>query len=106
MAGGKWTTWREMAQDVLDRVLGDGTTTCNTLDIVLHGGEGYSKSLSIQLIQKYGLTPDVAEVCVDIFLMGFLFCIHALSIALCACICFNVQHPRIPIRLLISWNSI
>ncbi|KAL3778908.1 hypothetical protein ACHAW5_007240 [Stephanodiscus triporus] len=35
---------------------------CNTLDIVLHGNEGYSKSLSIQLIQKYGLTPDVAEV--------------------------------------------
>ena len=62
VAGGKWTTWREMAQDVLDKVLGDGSTRCNTLDIVLHGGEGYSKSLSIQLIQKYGLTPDVAEV--------------------------------------------
>ena len=29
VAGGKWTTWREMAQDVLDRVPGDGTTTCN-----------------------------------------------------------------------------
>ncbi|KAL3809231.1 hypothetical protein ACHAXA_005279 [Cyclostephanos tholiformis] len=61
VAGGKWTTWREMAQDVLDGVLGKGRTRCNTLDIVLHGGEGYSKSLSIQLIQKYGLTPDVAE---------------------------------------------
>ena len=61
IAGGKWTTWREMAQDVLDKVLGEGCTKCNTLDIVLHGGEGYTKSLNIQLIQKYGLTPDVAE---------------------------------------------
>lgn len=61
VAGGKWTTWREMAQDVLDRVLGEGRTLCHTLDIVLHGGEGYTKSMSIQLIQKYGLTPDVAE---------------------------------------------
>jgi glycerol-3-phosphate dehydrogenase len=50
-----------MAQDVLDKVLGEGCTKCNTLDIVLHGGEGYTKSLNIQLIQKYGLTPDVAE---------------------------------------------
>ena len=61
VAGGKWTTWREMAQDVLDKILGEGCTKCNTLDIVLHGGEGCTKSLNIQLIQKYGLTPDVAE---------------------------------------------
>ena len=62
IAGGKWTTWREMAEDVLDKVLGDGHPKCNTLDIVLHGGEGYSESLSVQLIQKYGLMEDVAEV--------------------------------------------
>ena len=57
------TTWREMAQDVLDKVLGDDhPTKCNTLDIVLHGGEGYEDTLGIQLIQKYGLMEDVAEV--------------------------------------------
>jgi len=61
IAGGKWTTWREMAEDVLDKVLGDGHPKCNTLDIMLHGGEGYSESLPIQLIQKYGLMDDVAE---------------------------------------------
>jgi len=61
IAGGKWTTWREMAQDVLDKVLGDGHPKCHTLDILLHGGEGYSESLSIQLIQKYGITDVVAE---------------------------------------------
>lgn len=61
IAGGKWTTWREMAEDVLDKVLGDKAGKCNTLDILLHGGEGYHKSLSIQLIQKYGISEEVAE---------------------------------------------
>ena len=56
------TTWREMAEDVLDKVLGDDHPKCNTLDIVLHGGEGYEDTLGIQLIQKYGLMEDVAEV--------------------------------------------
>jgi len=60
IAGGKWTTWREMAEDVLDKVLGDGHPKCNTLEIGLHGSEGYSESMSIQLIQKYGLMDDVA----------------------------------------------
>lgn len=69
IAGGKWTTWREMAEDTLDHVLGGAAADhpklkCNTLDIVLHGGDGYSESLSIQLIQKYGLMEDVAEVSV------------------------------------------
>lgn len=61
IAGGKWTTWREMAEDVLDKTLGAGHPKCHTLDILLHGGEGYSESLSIQLIQKYGIMEDVAE---------------------------------------------
>mmetsp|Transcript_12491 Transcript_12491/g.18675 ORF Transcript_12491/g.18675 Transcript_12491/m.18675 type:complete len:907 (-) Transcript_12491:83-2803(-) len=61
IAGGKWTTWREMAEDVLDKVLGDKAGTCNTLDIKLHGGEGYHKSLSTQLIQKYGVSEEVAN---------------------------------------------
>lgn len=61
IAGGKWTTWREMAEDVLDKVLGDGHPKCNTLDIALHGSDGYSESLYIQLIQKYGLMEDVAK---------------------------------------------
>ena len=51
-----------MAEDVLDKVLGDGHPKCNTLDTVLHGGEGYSERLSVVLIQKYGVLEDVAEV--------------------------------------------
>lgn len=69
IAGGKWTTWREMAEDVLDKVLGDGHPKCNTLDIALHGGDGWSESLSIQLIQKYGLMENVAEVRSDYVIM-------------------------------------
>ena len=40
IAGGKWTTWREMAQEVVDRVVGEDGPKCKTLDLVLHGGGG------------------------------------------------------------------
>lgn len=60
IAGGKWTTWREMAEEAIDRVA-DGKP-CRTLDITLFGGgEGYSDTLAIQLIQKYGMSQDVAK---------------------------------------------
>jgi len=61
IAGGKWTTWREMAEDVLDKVLKDKAGKCKTLDIVLHGGEGFHKSLPTQIIQKYGVSEEVAN---------------------------------------------
>ncbi|GAX10277.1 glycerol-3-phosphate dehydrogenase [Fistulifera solaris] len=57
IAGGKWTTWRAMAQDVTDRVVArlslDCTKTCETLDIALHGAEGYSEGLWNQVLAKY-----------------------------------------------------
>jgi len=40
IAGGKWTTWREMAEEVVDRVVGKTGPRCRTLDIKLFGGEG------------------------------------------------------------------
>jgi glycerol-3-phosphate dehydrogenase len=40
IAGGKWTTWREMAQEVMDRIVGPDGPKCTTLDITLFGGEG------------------------------------------------------------------
>jgi glycerol-3-phosphate dehydrogenase len=39
IAGGKWTTWREMAQDVVDRALGT-SRPCHTLTLPLVGAEG------------------------------------------------------------------
>ena len=63
IAGGKWTTWREMAQDVTDRVvarLQESSATpmkhikqCQTLEISLHGAEGYSQDLSKEVMRKY-----------------------------------------------------
>jgi len=61
IAGGKWTTWREMAQEVVDRVVGDNGPKCKTLETKLFGGDGFTKTIPIQLIQKYGLSQDVAD---------------------------------------------
>jgi glycerol-3-phosphate dehydrogenase len=61
IAGGKWTTWREMAQEVVDRVVGKDGPKCTTLQTKLFGGEGYTKTLSIELIQKYNMSQNVAE---------------------------------------------
>lgn len=64
IAGGKWTTWREMAEDIVDRVVGPKGPKSRTLDIKLFGGEGYSPNLAIQLIQKYDISNDTAHMLV------------------------------------------
>jgi glycerol-3-phosphate dehydrogenase len=61
IAGGKWTTWREMAEEVVDRVVGNNGPKCTTLQTKLFGGDGFTKTLSIELIQKYGMSQEVAE---------------------------------------------
>lgn len=61
IAGGKWTTWREMAEEVVDRIAGENSLKCRTLKTKLFGGEGYTKSLYIELIQKYGMSQEVAK---------------------------------------------
>jgi glycerol-3-phosphate dehydrogenase len=61
IAGGKWTTWREMAEDIVNRVALPTAKACSTLDVKLFGGEGYHKNLAIELIQKYGMSEEVAE---------------------------------------------
>jgi glycerol-3-phosphate dehydrogenase len=85
-AGGKWTTYRQMAEDAVDeaiklfrlqpkplthepRVSGtemiddaallDGT--CQTHQVRLVGAHGYSKTLFINLIQHFGLGTEVAK---------------------------------------------
>lgn len=60
IAGGKWTTWREMAEEVVDRAMGKERPS-TTLDITLFGGDGYSDTLSEELIKEYGLTQVTAE---------------------------------------------
>jgi len=65
ISGGKWTTYREMAEDVIDKAVEVGrlkpSRSCSTLTKKLHGSDGYSSNLSIQLIQEFGVARSVAE---------------------------------------------
>lgn len=84
-AGGKWTTYRQMAEDAVDEAVKhfdiqpravatpnmsgseefeesvelDGS--CKTHEVRLVGAHGYSKTLFINLIQYFGLPLDVAK---------------------------------------------
>ena len=63
-AGGKWTTWREMAQDVVDVLVkerGLRASKCKTLEIGLLGRDGWEITTGVQLVQKYGVAESVAE---------------------------------------------
>ena len=56
ITGGKWTTYREMAEDVVDRVikakgLEKKAGPCVTDKKPLRGGVGYDRNVPIQLIQ-------------------------------------------------------
>ncbi|KAE8379473.1 FAD dependent oxidoreductase-domain-containing protein [Aspergillus bertholletiae] len=88
-AGGKWTTYRQMAEEAVDEAIGvfnlkprhvsqvpdisgaggsglvaDGAVldgSCQTHQVRLIGAHGYSKTLFINLIQHFGLETDVAQ---------------------------------------------
>ncbi|KAI0843751.1 FAD dependent oxidoreductase-domain-containing protein [Hypoxylon sp. FL0890] len=85
-AGGKWTTYRQMAEDCVDaavkefnlptkpfvnapRVSGteavdDGAIldgTCQTHNVRLVGAHGFSKTLFINIIQHFGIETEVAK---------------------------------------------
>ena len=85
-AGGKWTTYRQMAEETVDEAIKlyglqtrpvlqvpriSGTEmiddaaaldgTCQTHQVRLIGAHGYSKTLFINLIQHFGVETDVAK---------------------------------------------
>ncbi|KAL9944217.1 mitochondrial glycerol-3-phosphate dehydrogenase [Verticillium nonalfalfae] len=84
-AGGKWTTYRQMAEDAVDEAIdtfklspqtismpdisgaGDGqfkwstSTACTTRQIRLAGAHGFSNKLPAQLSESYGFDADVAH---------------------------------------------
>ncbi len=37
---GKWTTWREMSEELVDKIVGENGPKSRTLDLKLFGGEG------------------------------------------------------------------
>ncbi|KAH0559150.1 hypothetical protein GP486_004311 [Trichoglossum hirsutum] len=90
IAGGKWTTYRQMAEEAVDeairyfnlspkpirdlpgvsgtQMVDDDTDldgSCQTHQVKLIGAHGYTKTLFIRLIQHFGVETDVARHLVD-----------------------------------------
>mmetsp|Transcript_11936 Transcript_11936/g.14824 ORF Transcript_11936/g.14824 Transcript_11936/m.14824 type:complete len:748 (-) Transcript_11936:930-3173(-) len=66
ITGGKWTTYREMAEDVVDKViLSSGLEAkagpCVTDKLPLRGGVGYNRNIPIQLVQEFGVSYEIAQ---------------------------------------------
>ncbi|KAJ8474520.1 hypothetical protein ONZ45_g15920 [Pleurotus djamor] len=67
IAGGKWTTYREMAEETIDRAVkefaleGRVRSGCVTESLRLVGSDGWSRNMFIGLIQRYGLETEVAK---------------------------------------------
>ncbi|CAD7928320.1 unnamed protein product, partial [Amoebophrya sp. A25] len=75
VSGGKWTTWREMAEDAVDKVLQkdeklkEKAGPSQTLQTPLIGAgrngdfapTGYTRSLPSKISREYGLDPEVAH---------------------------------------------
>ncbi|KAI0736251.1 DAO-domain-containing protein [Fomitopsis betulina] len=65
IAGGKWTTYRAMAEETVDKAVEvfalKPRNGCVTETLRLIGSEGWSRNMFIGLIQRYGLATDVAK---------------------------------------------
>uniref|UniRef100_A0A0N5APN6 Glycerol-3-phosphate dehydrogenase n=1 Tax=Syphacia muris TaxID=451379 RepID=A0A0N5APN6_9BILA len=65
IAGGKWTTYRHMAEETVDtavRVHGlKQKNSCVTAGLLLEGAHNWKPMLHIRLVQDFGLEEDVAE---------------------------------------------
>ncbi|XP_034942515.1 glycerol-3-phosphate dehydrogenase, mitochondrial isoform X2 [Chelonus insularis] len=65
IAGGKWTTYRAMAQDTIDIAIKacnlEPKTTCQTDGMLLEGAHGWSPTMYIRLVQDFGLECEVAQ---------------------------------------------
>ena len=64
IAGGKWTTYRQMAEDTIDATVKHfklSAGPCRTKTLKLIGAEGWRRTLHLPLIQMYGIETDVAK---------------------------------------------
>ncbi|XP_071978580.1 glycerol-3-phosphate dehydrogenase, mitochondrial isoform X3 [Engystomops pustulosus] len=64
IAGGKWTTYRSMAEDTLNAAIKAHNLKagpCKTVGLFLEGGKDWSPTLYIRLVQDYGLESEVAQ---------------------------------------------
>ncbi|XP_051666125.1 glycerol-3-phosphate dehydrogenase, mitochondrial isoform X5 [Manacus candei] len=64
IAGGKWTTYRAMARDTIDAAIQEHNLkagSSKTMGLKLEGGQDWSPTLYIRLVQDYGLESEVAQ---------------------------------------------
>ncbi|CAL8104799.1 unnamed protein product [Calicophoron daubneyi] len=65
IAGGKWTTYRSMAEETVDKAVEvcglKPTSPCRTKGLLLEGAHKWSPNLFIRLVQEHGLDVDVAR---------------------------------------------
>jgi len=74
ISGGKWTTWREMAEDCVDQVLArsselkqKASPSCSLETPLIGTGksedfpDGWHENIAVKLTQKYGVAYDVAQ---------------------------------------------
>ncbi|GAA6020494.1 hypothetical protein JCM11491_001374 [Sporobolomyces phaffii] len=65
IAGGKWTTYRAMAEETVDAAIKEFSLKpergCITAKVQLVGSQGWNKMMFIKLIQQFGLESDVAR---------------------------------------------
>ncbi|KAK7462260.1 mitochondrial glycerol-3-phosphate dehydrogenase [Stygiomarasmius scandens] len=67
IAGGKWTTYRRMAEETVDEAVqvfnlaSKATPHCRTETLKLLGSSSWHPNMFISLIQRFGLETDVAQ---------------------------------------------
>lgn len=65
MGGGKWSTYRKMAEDLVNRIILEGKLTphanCKTYNYAFKGKENYSENLYLTISQKYNISSDGAK---------------------------------------------
>ncbi len=63
LLGGKWTTYRLMAKDTIDKIgeLLDNETKCTTAEYLLWGAAGYDFENWKTIVQQHSLQPETAQ---------------------------------------------
>uniref|UniRef100_A0A1I8FQ48 Glycerol-3-phosphate dehydrogenase n=1 Tax=Macrostomum lignano TaxID=282301 RepID=A0A1I8FQ48_9PLAT len=59
--GGKWTTYRQMSEETIDKVIEVANLQAKTKGLLLDGAPITGPNLFIRLVQEYGVEPSVAQ---------------------------------------------
>ncbi|XP_023932591.1 glycerol-3-phosphate dehydrogenase, mitochondrial isoform X2 [Lingula anatina] len=71
IAGGKWTTYRSMAEETVDKAIAvcnlKPKNGCVTKGLLLDGAAGWTPTMFIKLVQDFGLENEVAQHLADTY---------------------------------------